>query len=166
MTFFPPIPPIRPREWMPRRDWIGRHIVAAAIAGGIAAALLGWAIFAFVKPWSTDALLTTARNRYEAAEEARSAGFQQGYDEAFDDALAAAVEAARISALIDLAVHSDEGGGSPWAMGIRRGWADGWNDALEAMRQASIDAGVPPNATEFRTLAAAQRRNLPLPAGR
>lgn len=165
MTFFPPTPPIRPRDWMPRRDWIGRHIVVAAIVGGIAAALLSWVLFAFIKPWDSDALLSAARNADEAAEEARNAGFQQGYDEVFDDALAAAVEAARVSALIDLVIHSGAGGDAAWAMGVRHGWADGWNDALDAMRQTSVDAGVPPDATEFRTLAEASRRSPPLPGG-
>ena len=58
----------------------------------------------------------------------------------------------------DRVVRRGEGGDAPWAIGFRNGWADGWNDALAAMRHASIDAGLGPDSIELRVLNDEPRR--------
>ena len=50
------------------------------------------------------------------------------------------------------------GAESDWANGFRAGWSDGWNDALDAMRAASIDAGASEDSLELQTLNAALKR--------
>ncbi len=63
---------------------------------------------------------------------------------------------------LTIAVHLIEQGvgtDSKWAEAFRSGWADGWNDALEAMRVASLEAGANANSPELAALDAVPRRN-------
>ena len=162
MTQTPPQLPRFPRSWRgwvpSNRSWLDAHTIAAAVFGAASAALISWVVLSFLNPWSTDGFLRSAHNVVRSADEAEQAAAQQAYDDAYDEALAAAVEWERIAALGDLVVNAGEGENSAWAEEFRRGWAAGWNEALDAMRAAAIEAGIPPNASDFRALDATPRR--------
>ena len=130
--------------WRRNRDWIGRHTILAAIAGGVLAAAIGYAILSWVP-----ALSATPRGDVRTVEQA---AMRESYAASFEDALVQAVAQARIVELADRAVYADEGGDAAWAAGFRRGWADGWNDAIDAMRQASLEAGADPDSAEVGML--------------
>jgi len=55
-------------------------------------------------------------------------------------------------------VLAGEGVDTPYGEQFQIGWREGWNDALEAMRRAAIDVGLPEDYTEFRVLEAMSRR--------
>ncbi len=139
--------------WRRNRDWIGRHTIAAAILGGALAALIGYAAVTFIDPLSA-----TPQGDIEAIE---NEAMQRSYAAAWEDALAVATADARTEALAALIIEggqSDQTADAPWALGFREGWAAGWNEALEAMRNASEEAGYSERAPEFYILESAQRR--------
>ena len=136
--------------WRRNRDWIGRHTIIAVILGGAFAALIGILATNFIAPLSTSPQGRIA----EIEREARGAAFA----EAWEGALAAAVIDARIVALADLLAEDAQGADAPWAIGFRDGWADGWNGALEAMRDASLDSGARPGSPEVKMLDDVPRR--------
>ena len=136
--------------WRRNRDWIGRHTIAAAILGGALAALIGYAVATYVEPLSA-----TPQGDATAAERA---AMERAYAETWDAALAAATVDARAVALAELIVEGGQGGDAPWAAGFREGWTAGWNEALEAMREASEQSGYSERAPEFHILESAQRR--------
>ena len=72
--------------------------------------------------------------------------------------LAAAIAQARTTAIAERIIERGAGPDAEWAQGFRQGWAAGWNDALEAMRQASQEAGLPDRAPEFYILDNTPRR--------
>ena len=136
--------------WRRNRDWVGRHTIAAVILGGAVAALIGYALITFV-----DELSATPQSDIEAVE---NEAMQRSYAAAWEDALALAMAEARTEAIAALVVERGQGADAPWALGFREGWAAGWNEALEAMRKASEEAGYPERAPEFYILESAQRR--------
>ena len=136
--------------WRRNRDWVGRHTIAAVILGGAVAALIGYALITFV-----DELSATPQGDIEAVE---NEAMQRSYAAAWEDALAVAMAEARTEALAELVVNADQGADAEWAIGFRDGWAAGWNDALDAMRQVSEQADLHANAPEFYILETAQRR--------
>ena len=150
-----PPPPYGPRipEHLSRGrrpDWLGRHTVAGLLAGGACAAILGWFLFA--------GLALLEANPPPAAARFENQVLHEAYDEAWDQALEAAIAEALVIEFADRVVRRGEGGDAPWAIGFRDGWADGWNDALAAMRHASIDAGLGPDSIELRVLNDEPRR--------
>ncbi len=136
--------------WRRNRDWIGRHTIIAVILGGAFAALIGILATTCIAPLSTSPQGRIA----EIEREARGAAFEA----AWEGALTAAVFDARIVALADLVVNDAQVGDAPWAVGFRNGWADGWNDALEAMRDASLDSGARDGSPEVKMLDDIPRR--------
>ena len=136
--------------WRRNRDWIGRHTIIAVILGGAFAALIGILATNFIAPLSTSPQGRIA----EIEREARGAAFA----EAWEGALAAAVIDARIVALADLLAEDAQGADAPWATGFRDGWAHGWNEALDAMRDASLDSGARPGSPEVKMLDDVPRR--------
>lgn len=130
--------------WRRNRDWIGQHTILAALAGGGIAALIGYAVISFVPSLSATPQGDIAEVQQAAMEEAIA--------EAMPAAYAAAFEQVRIEELIELVVHQRQGGESDWAVGFREGWAAGWNKAVDAMRQISLEMDLPPTAPEFQIL--------------
>ena len=149
----PPVPerlsPLRPR------DWLGRHTIAALIAGAACAAIIGWFLLAGAAQLQPNPRAAAARFENQVLHEA--------YDEAWDQALEAAIAEALVIEFADRVVRRGEGGNAPWAIGFRDGWADGWNDALTAMHHASIDAGLSPDSIELTVLNDEPRRISDLP---
>lgn len=136
--------------WRRNRDWVGRHTIVAVILGGALAALIGYALITFV-----DELSATPQGDIEAIE---NEAMQRSYAAAWEDALAVAMAEARTETIAELIAVDDRGGDAEWAVGFRDGWAAGWNDALDAMRQASEQAGLRANAPEFYILENTPRR--------
>ena len=137
-------------NWRRNRDWVGRHTILSLILGAAAAALLGVAIMEFVAPLSA-----TPQGDVTAVEEE---AMQRAFAAAWEDALAAATAEARTTALAQRIIEDNAGNDAEWAKGFREGWAAGWNDALDAMRQASKDANLPDRAPEFYILDNTPRR--------
>lgn len=137
-------------NWRRNRDWVGRHTILSLILGAAAAALLGVAIMEFVAPLSA-----TPQGDVTAVEEE---AMQRAFAAAWEDALAAATAEARTTALAQRIIEDNAGHDAEWAQGFREGWAAGWNDALDAMRQASKDANLPDRAPEFYILDNTPRR--------
>ena len=137
-------------NWRRNRDWVGRHTILSLLLGAAAAALLGVAIMEFVAPLSA-----TPQGDVAAVEEE---AMQRSFAAAWEGALAAAIAQARTTAIAERIIERGAGGDAEWAAGFREGWAAGWNDALEAMRQASQEAGLPERAPEFYILENTPRR--------
>ena len=153
-------PPTPPRDYGPpvperlspprRRDWLGRHTLAALVAGAACAAILGWFLLTLVVQVYPHLRVTAAKIEAQATREA--------YDDSLDRAIDAATARARLIDFADRIVHGGEAVDAPWAIGFREGWATGWNDAIAAMRSASIDAGAAPDSIEIKTLNETQPR--------
>ena len=138
-------PPVPERLSPPRpRDWLGRHTIAALIAGAACAAIIGWFLLAGAAELEANPPPAAARFENQVLHEA--------YDEAWDQALEAAIAEARVIEFADRVVRRGEGGDAPWAIGFREGWTNGWNDAIAAMRSASLNAGAVPASIELTTL--------------
>ena len=131
--------------WRGSRDPIGLHTAVAAVLGIVVAALIG-AVFDPFNFQTADDRARAERAAYEVAfAEARPggelAGVPYGRTEWIGERLAA-----------------DAGTTGAWADAFRQGWAEGWNDALDAMHREAVDAGLPPGYTEFDVLAEISRR--------
>ena len=145
-------PPVPERLSPPRRrDWLGRHTLAALVAGAAGAAILGWFLLTLVV-WVHEHPLVTAATIEDQA-------IREAYDGALDQAIDAAIARARLIEFTDRIVHGGESADAPWAIGFREGWTNGWNDAIAAMRSASIDAGAAPDSIEIKTLNETQPRS-------
>ena len=149
-------PPGSPRSlarlvmWQPPQEEMKRFL-AWFFFGAAAAALIGWAVLEVVPSM----LQTTARDIRAIGQQALSEAYIAEYDEAYP----AAVLERLTYELAQLVTESDAEVESAWAEGVRRGWADGWNDALDAMRAASLEAGAATGSSELRALNAAPRRD-------
>jgi hypothetical protein len=64
------------------------------------------------------------------------AAFDESYAAARQTALQTWTEQGRREALTAEAL-SATANASPWVQGVRAGWSEGWNDALDALKQAS-----------------------------
>ena len=147
-------PPTPPRDYGPpvperlspprRRDWLGRHTLAALVAGAACAAILGWFLLTLVVQVYPHLRVTAAEIEAQATREA--------YDDSLDRAIDAATARARLIDFADRIVHRGQGADTPWAIGFREGWTNGWNDAIAAMRSASLNAGAAPDSIELTTL--------------
>ena len=147
-------PPTPPRDYGPPvpellspprpRDWLGRHTLAALIARAACAAILGWFLLTLVVQVYPHLRVTAAEIEAQATREA--------YDDSLDRAIDAATARARLIDFGNRIVHRGESADAPWAIGFHEGWANGWNDAIAAMRSASLNAGAAPDSIELTTL--------------
>ena len=92
------------------------------------------------------------------AAEIEAQATREAYDRSLDRAIDAATARARLIDFADRIVHRGESADAPWPIGFREGWTNGWNDAIAAMRSASIDAGAAPDSIEINTLNETQPR--------
>ena len=131
----------RERSWWRRgRDTIGRHTMVAAVLGVLFAALVGATLDPFNLRTSDDlrrAELATYEAAYAAVE---SEGYADG------------LPYGEVQHLGERIVTAGEGDDAAYAQRFRAGWTQGWNDALEAMRQAASAQGLPDGYTEYRVL--------------
>ena len=131
--------------WRRSRDPIGRHTVIAALLGIVAAAVIG----ATIDPFN-----------FQTADDQRRAE-RVAYEIAFAEARplgeSAGVPYGRVE-WIGERLQADDAATGAWADAFRRGWDEGWNDALDAMHAAATEAGLPPGYTEFDVLAEIPRR--------
>lgn len=131
----------RERSWWRRgRDPIGRHTMVAAVLGVLFAALVGATLDPFNLRTSDD----LRRAELAAYEAAYAAVESQGY--------ADGLPYGEVQHLGERIVTAGEGGDAAYAQRFRAGWTQGWNDALEAMRQAALAQGLPDGYTEYRVL--------------
>ncbi|MDE2989143.1 MAG: hypothetical protein OXT70_14020 [Chloroflexota bacterium] len=149
-------PPHGPRNlvrlvmWEPQHEALKRTLTWFTI-GAATAALMGWALLEILP----STMQTSASDIREITQQALSAAYIAEYDDAYP----AAVTERLTYELAQLVVGSDADVESAWAEGVRRGWADGWNDALDAMRAASTEAGAATGSSEQKALNAAPRRD-------
>lgn len=142
-------PPYGPRE--PQR--LGARVPPALrigptltsfLLGAVLAGFLGWLVLAFGTQMVKSHAVQIKEVRLQASEEAYLAEYERAYDAALSQQITR--ELAR------MVLETDAGAGSAWAEGVRRGWAEGWNDALDAMRAASVEAGLDANSSEMAAL--------------
>lgn len=149
-------PPHGPRSfvrlvmWQPPHEELKRTLTWFVLGAGTAA-LIGWALLEILP----STMQTSASDIREITHQALSAAYIAEYDDAYP----AAVTERLTYELAQLVVGSDADVESVWAEGVRRGWADGWNDALDAMQAASIAAGAATGSRELTALDAAPRRD-------
>jgi hypothetical protein len=131
----------RERSWWRRgRDPIGRHTMVAAVLGVLFAALVGATLDPFNLRTSDD----LRRAELAAYEVAYAAVESEGY--------ADGLPYGEVQHLGERIVTAREGGDTPYAQQFRAGWTQGWNEALEAMRQAALAQELPDGYTEYRVL--------------
>ena len=120
--------------------------MVATVLGVLLAALIGATLDPFNLRTSDD-----MRRAEEAAyAEAFAAVETQGYR--------AGLPYGEVEQLGARIVGDGEGAATPYGDQFSAGWIQGWNDALDAMREAAVEAGLPENYTEFRVLEAMSRR--------
>ena len=137
----------RERSWWRRGyDPIGRHTMIAAVLGVLLAALIGATLDPFNLRTSDD----LKRAEVAAYELAFAAIQQQGYTDG--------VPFGEVEHLGQRIVVDGVGVDSGYGRRFNAGWTQGWNDALDAMRQAAINDGLPLGYTEFRVLDSLHRR--------
>ncbi len=131
----------RERSWWRRgRDPIGRHTMVAAVLGVLFAALVG----ATLDPLNLRTSDDLRRAELAAYEAAYAAVESEGY--------ADGLPYGEVQHLGERIVTAGEGDDAAYAQRFRAGWTQGWNDALEAMRQAALEQGLPDGYTEYRVL--------------
>ena len=135
------------RVWWKRgRDPIGRHTMVAAVLGVLLAALIGAAF---------DPLNLRTADDLRRAE---LAAWELAYAAIEADGYADGVPYGEVEHLGAEIVASGAGGDSAYAQRFRVGWQAGWNDALDALRAAAEEQGLPAGYTEFRVLEQTARR--------
>ena len=132
--------------WRRGRDPIGRHTMVATVLGVLLAALIGATLDPFNMRTSDD----VRRAEDAAYAEAFAAVETQGYRDG--------LPYGEVERLGERIVGEGEGADTPFGIQFSVGWIQGWNDALDAMREAAVEAGLPENYTEFRVLQAMSRR--------
>ena len=149
-------PPYGPREplrlgaLLPPQERI-RHSLTWFLVGAIIAAALGWLVIALAGEVIGSEAERIVRIRYEAIE--------SSFEATIVDAVATAREERTTLEIARRVVDQGVGADSDWANSFRQGWADGWDDALDAMRAASVEAAASIGSQELRTLDATPRRN-------
>ncbi|MCY3557142.1 MAG: hypothetical protein OXH13_00660 [Chloroflexi bacterium] len=135
------------RSWWRRgRDPIGRHTMVATVMGVLLAALIG----ATLDPFN----LRTSDDLRRAEEAAYAKAYVAVENQGYADGL----PHGEVERLGERIVIAGEGADTPYGEQFAVGWTQGWNDALEAMRQEAIEVGLPEDYTEFRVLEAMSRR--------
>lgn len=131
----------REQSWWRRGyDPIGRHTMVAAVLGVLIAALVG----ATADPFN----LRTA----DDLRRAEAMAYEIAFADVQDDGYAAGVPFGEVQYLEAEIVEEGAGGDGPYAQQFRSGWTEGWNEALEALREAALAEGLPSGYTEFRVL--------------
>ncbi len=120
------------------------------LIGAVTAIFVGWLVIAVIEDTLGPQERQIAKIRYEALESTYYATIEDAHRDARE--AFTTLEIARILSDQQVGAESD------WANGFRAGWSDGWNDALNAMRAASIDAGATEDSLELQTLNAALER--------
>lgn len=132
--------------WRRGRDPIGRHTMVATVMGVLMAALIG----ATLDPFN----LRTADDLRRAEEAAYDVAFAAIEAEGYADGL----PFGEVEHIGEQIVQRGEGDETLFGLQFELGWTAGWNEALEAMREAAIAQGLPENYTEFQVLEEIQRR--------
>lgn len=115
--------------WKPGADPVGPHSIAAFIIAIALVAIVGVAF---------DPLGITTEFDLSEVE---LAAFDEGYEAVYEEGRISGSEQSRSTTLIALALeHPDRS--APWTQGVRQGWADGWNEALDAL-MAATEAQAP-----------------------
>lgn len=149
-------PPYGPRSlvrlvlWQPRQEALKRTLTWFTI-GAATAALVGWALL--------EVLPSTMQTSASDIREITQQALHEAYIAEYDHAYSAAVTERLTFEFAQLVLASDADVDSAWAQGVRSGWAEGWNDALDAMLAASREAGAAGGSSELAALDAAPRRN-------
>ncbi len=131
----------RERSWWRRgRDPIGRHTMVAAVLGVLFAALVGATLDPFNLRTSDD------------LRRAELAAYEVAYDAVESEGYADGLPYGEVQHMGERIVTAGEGDDAPYAQRFRAGWTQGWNDALEAMRQAALAQELPDGYTEYRVL--------------
>ena len=137
----------RQRSWWRRGyDPIGRHTMVATVMGVLIAALIG----ATLDPFN----LRTA----DDLERAELRAYELAYAEVEADGYADGRPYGEVQHLGERIVDDGQGADTIYGEQFRIGWIQGWNDALEAMREAAIAEELPADYTELRVLEAMVRR--------
>lgn len=127
-------------DWRRERSWLGRHTLLAALAGLALPIIIAALAGAFDATPPQAARAPAEGDVYAEAPEIWDAAYEETFPLAYD------------AALTELVVERGRGRASDWAQGVRNGWADGWNQAIAAMRRAAEDADLPPSYVEWRVL--------------
>ena len=134
---------------LPPRERIRPNLTWFLI-GAVTAIILGWLVITVIGETVVSQERQIDRIRYEALESTFYATIEDADRDAGEELIT--LEIAKILSDRQVGAESD------WANGFRAGWSDGWNDALDAMRAASIDAGATEDSLELQTLNAALER--------
>ncbi len=131
----------RERSWWRRGyDPIGRHTMVATVLGVLVAALIG----ATLDPFN----LRTA----DDLERAEMRAYELAYAEVEADGYADGLPYGEVQHLGERIVVDGAGANSIYGEQFRIGWSQGWNDALDRLRQIAEAEGLPESYTEFRVL--------------
>ena len=157
MSLGQPIPPppggsrdlVRLAMWRSSHEDLKRTM-AWFLTGMAIAAIAGWVTLE-VLPTTRQ---TSAREIRAIGEQAVTDAFVAEYDDAYAHALTERIA----YELVLLALAPEADAASAWVDGVRRGWVEGWNDALDAMRAASLEAGADADSSEMAALDDAVRR--------
>lgn len=129
------------RSWWRRGyDPIGRHTMVATVLGVLIAALIG----ATVDPFN----LRTE----DDLRRAEAAAYEIAFADVEDEGYAAGVPFGELQYLGSHIVDQGAGADTAYGQRFRAGWIEGWNDALQALREAAVAEGLPEEYTEFRVL--------------
>ncbi len=89
----------------------------------------------------------------EDVEQAFYDGYAYGYETVADQAFADGVLAGYVQRLrSELVSNPDSTAESEYMVAFQQGWAEGWNDALAAMRESATEVGPQAEAVEFTVL--------------
>jgi hypothetical protein len=83
---------------------------------------------------------------------AELAAFEAAYAEVEAEGHADGVPFGEVQHWGDRIVIEGAGADSAYGQQFRSGWTEGWNDALAALRQATVAEQLPEHYTEFRVL--------------
>ena len=137
----------RERSWWRRGyDPIGRHTMVATVLGVLVAALIG----ATLDPFN----LRTA----DDLERAEMRAYELAYAEVEADGYTDGLPYGEVQHLGERIVVDGEGADRSYGQQFSIGWRQGWNDALDRMRQVAEAEGLPESYTEFRVLSEMVRR--------
>ncbi|MYD15815.1 MAG: hypothetical protein F4W99_01540 [Chloroflexi bacterium] len=110
--------------WQRGADFTGMHSILAFVAAIALVAVVG-VVF--------DPLNVTTEFDLPDVE---LAAFGAGYEVAYEEGQRRGVEQGRQRHLVLLGLEHEDGDAA-WVRGVRSGWTDGWNEALDAMLQAT-----------------------------
>ena len=131
----------RERSWWRRGyDPIGRHTMVATVLGVLLAALIGATLDPFNLRTSDD------------LKRAEQAAYDTAYAAVEPEGYADGLPYGEVQHLGLRIVEEGAGAESPVGEQFRLGWRQGWNDAIDAMRESAIEVGLAEGYTEFRVL--------------